>query len=201
MTDLFYVFGIALTGMALVISFVGLRSERFPYSRGLYAGVIGLMGALVVASCAFAVALSREEAEHREEEVAEFEAEQAAEEAEEAPEDPGAEAAGEEPPVEQEQPTVEALDLTSPEDGALVFEPDALEAVAGEVEIDYTNPSEVPHNVAIEADGEELAQGETVTGGDSGAATATLEPGEYVFYCSIPGHRESGMEGTLTVTE
>jgi plastocyanin len=201
MTDLFYVFGIALTAMALVISFLGLRSERFPGSRPLYAGVIGLMAVLVVASCGFAVALSREEAEHREEEVAEFEAEQAAEEEEQAAEDPGTEAASEEPPVEQEQPKVETLDLTSPEDGGLVFEPDSLEVAAGEVEIDYTNPSEVPHNVAIEGDGQELAQSETVTGGDNAAATASLEPGEYVFYCSIPGHRESGMEGSLTVTE
>ena len=38
-----------------------------------------------------------------------------------------------------------------------------------------------------------------MTGGDSAAATAELDPGEYIYYCSIPGHRESGMEGTLTV--
>jgi plastocyanin len=202
MTDLFYVFGIALTVMALVISFLGLRSERFPGSRAAYTGVLGLMVALVVASCAFAVALSREEAEHRSEEVAEFRAEQAEvqAEAEEAATPPPE---GEPPPdapeeeVEGEQP--ETLELTSPADGALVFEPTTLEARAGEVELNYTNPSPVPHNVAIEAEGETVAQGATVSGGDAAAATASLEPGEYIFYCSIPGHRESGMEGDLTV--
>ncbi len=65
--------------------------------------------------------------------------------------------------------------------------------------IEYTNPSPVPHNVAIEFDGAPLAQGETVSDGALGPATAELEPGDYVFYCAIPGHRESGMEGTLTV--
>ena len=191
MSDLFYVFGLALTVMAVVIAFVGMRMDSFP-SRPVMIGGLALMTFLVVGSAAFAVVLSREEHEVREAEIFEYRAEQA-EEVEE----------GEEPI--SEQPTDEApvqggeLALTSPEAGDLIFEPDALEAEAGEVVIDYTNPSEVPHNVAIEDDSETLAQGETVTGGDNAAATAELEPGEYVFYCSIPGHRESGMEGILTV--
>jgi plastocyanin len=199
MSDLFYVFGIALVVLALIVSFAGLRMENFPGSRGVLTAVLGIMGALVVASCAFAVVLSREEADHRAEEVAEFNAEQ--EEAEEAAtdeEDPGTTPAAEEPQIETEA-GVETVELTSPETGDLVFEPESLEARVGEVAIDYTNPSEVPHNVAIEGDGEELAQSETVTGGESAAATVALEAGEYVYYCSIPGHREAGMEGTLTV--
>jgi plastocyanin len=202
MSDLFYVFGIALTVGALALSFLGLRSERFPSSRGLYAAVLGAMGALVVASCAFAVVLSREEAEHHAEEYAEFKEEEAeveAEGAEAATEAPDAGAEGQE--IEAEPPEEAPLELTSPEDGGLVFDPDTLEAPAGNVTIDYTNPSSIPHNVAIESDGEELAQGATVTGGDTGSAEAALDPGEYIFFCSIPGHREGGMEGTLTVTE
>jgi plastocyanin len=206
MSDLFYVFGISLTVAALALSFIGLRAERFPGSRGLLAAVLGGMAALVAASCAFAVVLSEDEAEERSEEIAEFEAEQEAEEAE-------APATEEEQVAEEDAATPEAnapenegpeqapktLALSSPADGSLMFEPDTLDAVAGEVEVEYTNPSPVPHNVAIEFDGESLAQSETVQGGDSATATAELDPGSYTFYCAIPGHREAGMEGTLTV--
>ena len=204
MGDVFYIVGIGLTVAALALSFVGLRSERFPPSRAAFAAVLGFMGALVVATCAFAVVLAREEQEHREEERA-LEAEEAAAEAEEdaaaADEAPG------EPPeapsgggeVEQEPAAAEPVEVSSPADGSLVFEPDTLTAPAGIVEISYTNPSPVPHNVAIEVDGAPLTESETVTGGDSAAASGELEPGEYVFYCAIPGHREAGMEGTLTI--
>ena len=64
--------------------------------------------------------------------------------------------------------------------------------------IEYDNPSPVDHSVAIEAGSETLAESEIVTQRHY-SATADLEPGEFVFYCTVPGHRESGMEGTLTV--
>jgi len=191
MSELFYVFGIGLTVLALVVAFGGMRMEKFP-STMVFRGGLAVMGIFVVAACAFAIVLSREEKEERVEEIEAFRAEEeAAAEEGEAPEvDEPADAE----PVEED-----ALALTSPEPGDLIFDPTTLEAGAGEVTINYTNPSEVPHNVAIEDGSETVAQGETVTGGSSAPATASLEPGDYVYYCSIPGHRESGMEGTLTV--
>src|SRR5687768_4313912 len=96
MNDLFYVFGLALTVMALIVAFIGMRVEKFPTSRGLMVGVIALFGFLVVGSAAFAVSLAREEHEHREEEIFEYRAEQAEEEDE-------AEGQISEEPVEEEE--------------------------------------------------------------------------------------------------
>lgn len=191
MSDFFFVFGLGLTLMAVVLAFVGMRTENFP-SRPAMMGGLALMAFLVVGSAAWAVVLGREELEHREVEIAEYREAQAEEL------DEGEEPA-EEQPVDAEPIKGGELDLSSPEAGDLIFEPTTLEADAGEVTITYTNPSPVPHNVAIEDGTETIAQGATVTDGGTGPATAELDPGEYQFYCSVPSHREAGMEGTLTV--
>jgi plastocyanin len=81
----------------------------------------------------------------------------------------------------------------------LAFTAKSAEAEAGEVTINFTNPQAVPHDVAIEnSGGEVIAQTEQLTEG-SDSASAELEPGTYTFFCTVPGHREAGMEGTLTV--
>jgi plastocyanin len=81
---------------------------------------------------------------------------------------------------------------------ALAFDKESLTAKAGKVTIDFDNPSAIPHNVVIEEDGKELAGFEPITEGEQ-SATADLKAGSYTYYCSVPGHREAGMEGTLTV--
>ncbi|HET7454402.1 MAG TPA: plastocyanin/azurin family copper-binding protein [Solirubrobacterales bacterium] len=81
---------------------------------------------------------------------------------------------------------------------ALAFDKESLEAKAGKVTIDFDNPSAIPHNVVIEENGKELAGFEPIAEGEK-SETAELKAGTYTFYCSVPGHREAGMEGTLTV--
>src|SRR3954463_9765793 len=81
---------------------------------------------------------------------------------------------------------------------ALAFDKESLTAKAGKVTIDFTNPSPIPHNVVIEQNGEELAGFEPIAEAEK-SETAELKPGTYTFYCSVPGHRQAGMEGTLTV--
>ena len=57
----------------------------------------------------------------------------------------------------------------------------------------------IPHAVAVEGNGVDK-DGPTAQPGGSSKVTVTLKPGTYQFYCPIPGHKEAGMEGTLTVS-
>jgi plastocyanin len=89
------------------------------------------------------------------------------------------------------------IELAADPGGALAFDQTELTAPAGEVTIHLTNDAQIPHNVEVEGNGVEEVS-DTITGADT-SLTLTLEPGEYEFYCAVPGHREGGMEGTLTV--
>ncbi|HKF84001.1 MAG TPA: plastocyanin/azurin family copper-binding protein [Solirubrobacterales bacterium] len=89
------------------------------------------------------------------------------------------------------------LDLAA-EPTALAFDKTELSAKAGKVTIDFDNPSAIPHNVVIEEAGEELAGFEPIAEAKE-AVTAELEPGTYTFLCTVPGHAEAGMEGSLVV--
>ena len=90
------------------------------------------------------------------------------------------------------------LKFSAPADGSLKFDQKDATAKAGKVTVDFANPSSTPHAVEIEGNGVE-EETETVTSGDAPPITVDLKPGTYEFYCPVPGHKEAGMKGTLTV--
>lgn len=205
----FYVIGIVLAISAVIISFIGLKAEKFP---GKMSGlVVVCFGVMAIGAATFAVLYSQEHAEHR------AHANEHAGEVNEAE-------SGSEPFEEEEQRQDEAEgeapgDAESPgEDGnggpaasgpggtlmvtadetALLYKESSLETEAGEVEVDFNNPSAIPHDVAIEQDGDQIGATEVIAEAED-STTVDLAKGEYVFYCTVPGHREAGMEGPLTV--
>jgi plastocyanin len=89
--------------------------------------------------------------------------------------------------------------ITADPDGALAYEQTEVTAPPGQLEIEFDNPASIDHDVVVDdADGGELARTDVIRQ-DTATASAELEPGSYVFYCSVDAHRDAGMEGTLTV--
>jgi plastocyanin len=85
-----------------------------------------------------------------------------------------------------------------PATAQLAYETEAATAEAGELTLKSPNPSGTPHNIALEGGGVDEI-GEVVTNNGVSEISATVKKGEYTFYCSVPGHREGGMVGKLTV--
>lgn len=71
---------------------------------------------------------------------------------------------------------------------------------AGDIEVTLDNIGGAEHNIVViganEGSDNPVAQ---ALGGESATGTVNLFEGDYVYYCSIPGHRAQGMEGELTV--
>jgi plastocyanin len=209
----FYVLGSCLTVLALAVTALGLRqSQALSSSIGARVGIL-LFAVLVVGTTTFAVLYSEDEQEHREAELAAEEAEEGATELPAGGEVPTPDASGAEgtPPGEQPSPQT-----TPPSEGAggaqgaggtlelaadptqIAYDKSALASKPGAVTIDFDNPSQISHDVAIARGSQEIAKSELITESQT-SVTADLAPGEYVFFCTVPGHREAGMEGTLSV--
>ena len=92
-------------------------------------------------------------------------------------------------------PATAEISVTGQDD--LKWSTTELRATAGEVTVELTCQDAVNHDFVIEELDDQTVvacdPGQTATG------TVELDPGTYTFYCSVPGHREAGMEGTLTV--
>jgi plastocyanin len=197
---LFYICGGALAVSAILVSFLGLKVEAFP---GRAAPLVFLWFAVLVgAATSFSVLHAKDE-EHAK--AAEFSAESEKLEAEESQEvdaeaghgasDEGSAKGGE--ARQGAQGSAVTLQLAaSPTE--IAYDKKSLSSRPGEVTIEFDNPAAIEHDVAIEQDGEEIAASDLITEGKT-SVSADLAAGTYRFLCTVPGHAEAGMEGTLTV--
>jgi uncharacterized cupredoxin-like copper-binding protein len=92
-----------------------------------------------------------------------------------------------------------ALKFEADPSGQLAYTKKKATAKAGKVTVEFNNPQPLPHDVSIEdSSGKTIGKTEVITE-SSATAVVNLKPGTYTFYCSVPGHRQAGMEGTLKV--
>ncbi len=91
------------------------------------------------------------------------------------------------------------LEFEADPNGELAYTSTSETAKAGNVTVEFKNPQALTHDVAIEdSSGKEVGATELIADG-SDTTSVDLKPGTYTYFCTVPGHREAGMEGTLTV--
>lgn len=96
--------------------------------------------------------------------------------------------------------TPSAQSVTVKAQDTFAFDPNTLTAQVGQtVEINVENAGVLEHNLVID---ELNVSAGPIQGGQSASVSFTpTAAGTLIYYCNVPGHREAGMEGTLTVTE
>ena len=176
----FYVAGGLLVAWALIVSLgLGLRRTDFPGNLAGQRAVMAISAVLVLAAVATAVITSGPPAK-----------------AGAASERTPSTAA---PSTAAPSPTAGPLKLVANPGGQLSYDTKQLSAKAGKVTIDFASFAPLEHNLTI-ARGSTVLGATPTFGGGSRTLTLSLKPGTYTFYCSVPGHRQAGMEGTLSVS-
>jgi len=204
----FYIAGGILVVWALVLSLgLGLRKPDFPGSLAGQRAVMAVSVLLVLAAVSTAVLTSSSPAKGRTPPTQTQEL--APVPVVSAPVPAGSTSASSQPaattgtPAPASSPAPgkagSSLALAADPAGALAYNTKQLSAKAGAVTITMTNMSPLEHNVTVAEGSKVLGATPTFKGG-SMKLTLQLKPGKYVFYCSVPGHRQAGMEGTLNVS-
>jgi plastocyanin len=198
----FVVVGALLAVWAVVLAALGVRSHAFPLKGGGERTIMLVSGLLAAGAIAMGIAFAHNGPKGGAEaaklnkggaEGAGVPSKGATPAA-----NPGAPAAG----GGKKQPTggaSQTLTLSADPSGALKFNTTSLQGKAGTVKLVMQNPAPIPHNISLQGPGGVNLHGPTIAKGGTSQVSATLKPGSYTFYCSVPGHRQAGMQGTLTV--
>jgi plastocyanin len=190
--DLFYICGIALAVSAVVMSFAGLRFEKFPGRA--FPLVILWFAVLVGAATTFAVLHAQDEDEAKATELSAANREITKEESGAPVGAPSGAKAPEQPAAKGPGGTLKL----SASPTLLAFDTKKLASKPGKVTIDFDNPAAIEHDVAIEKDGKQIAVSPLIASSKT-TVSADLAPGTYTFLCTVPGHAQAGMQGTLVV--
>jgi plastocyanin len=189
---------------------VGMRNVAFPANDGQQRAVMGITVVLVAITLVAAVATSSAPTK----EAAATAATPSTTPAETAPSTTPAETApsttpaGTQPtattgtPAPPSSPAAKAqkVSLEADPGGQLAFSQTTLKAKAGTVTIEFMNISPVEHNVTVEGGTKKVLGATPTFVGGKRSLTLKLSAGTYTFFCSVPGHRQAGMEGKLIVS-
>jgi plastocyanin len=195
----FYIAGGVLAAWAVIVSVgIGMRRSDFPGSTAGQRLVMAISALLVVATVLSAVVTSGSPAKA----AATSAAGQTPPAGGTASGAPSGGAPTSSAPTSPSAPGPAAstpLALAASPGAQLSFDTKQLSAKAGRVTISFSNPSSLEHNVTVAEASKTIGATPTFTSGTR-TLTLNLKRGSYVFFCSVPGHRQAGMEGTLSVT-
>jgi uncharacterized cupredoxin-like copper-binding protein len=96
------------------------------------------------------------------------------------------------------KPAVEkagTLEVDADPNGQLAFVTNKAQGTTGEITVKMANKSSTQHDIVIDGKG----KGSVVSNGGVSQFKASFTAGTYTYYCSVPGHRQAGMQGKLTV--
>ena len=176
----YYVIAIVIAVGAIVLSAIGLTREDFPPS--IRAGRFIMGGTLLLVIAGVIALLATTHVEHPKEEAAE------------AAEERAAEARGE----GAAQGEGGATTVRTLEDEFSIRLESGTSLKPGKYRFEVANRGQIDHDLAIEGEGTEEKTA-LIGPGEEASLEADLKPGEYRFYCTVPGHAEQGMEDEVTV--
>jgi uncharacterized cupredoxin-like copper-binding protein len=178
----YYVLGILLVVWALGLSAVGLTRADFPPTGRAGRAIVGAT-VLIVAGTLVALLLVTDKEHPREEAAA-----KAAEEKQAAEGGPPGAAAPEGGKTVKVGEKEFSIALAGGKD-----------LKAGKYTFQVANDGKIQHDLAVEGNGID-EKTPLIDAGQSKKLQVDLKPGKYKFYCTVPGHEQSGMKVDVTVT-